>query len=213
MPELYVAAAALAGAAFGLAAERLAVRWPEHEPGYRARTVGWRTAVVGMAGAAVAAGLVLRWQDPLELLLLGAFCAALIVLLATDLDQRILPDVITLPLVAYAATLLLLGRSPLLADLELGLASGLAAGIGAPVLLLASDRLLGGQLGGGDLKLAAAVGLLVGVSRMLAGFMVASIAFAAVLLVLMAVRRLGRRTPVPYGPVLIGAAFIAMLVH
>ncbi len=200
------------GGAFGFAADRLAVRWPEHEAGYRPRRPGWRTAAVTGTGALIAPGLVQRWQDPRDVLLLGVFAAVLVVLLATDLDQRMLPNVLTMPLIGYAAVLLVLGLSPLLADRELAPFSGIAAGLGAPLLLLLSDRLLGGDLGVGDLWLAISIGLLAGVTRMFLGFLVASVAFALLLVVLMLLRRLGRRSHVPFGPVLIGAAFAAMLL-
>ncbi|HWH37715.1 MAG TPA: prepilin peptidase [Candidatus Limnocylindrales bacterium] len=205
--------AAVAGAALGLAADRLSVRWPAHEQGYRPRGIDWRTLVVVAAGAAIFGALVVRWSEPRELAILLVFAAALVVLLATDLDQKMLPDLVTLPLVGLAGVVLLLGWSPLLADREMALLSGLGAGVGAPLLLLLSDRLLGGDLGGGDVKLAAAIGLLAGASRMFAGFLGASLGFALVLLVLMAAGRVGRRTAVPFGPVLVGTAFIAMLVH
>ena len=59
----------------------------------------WRTAVVAL-GAAVAFGLLpIRWQEPRDLVLLGIWFAALTVLVATDLDQRLLPDLVTLPLI------------------------------------------------------------------------------------------------------------------
>jgi leader peptidase (prepilin peptidase)/N-methyltransferase len=205
--------AGLAGAAFGLAADRLAVRWPAHEEDYRPRGLDWRTLALVVAGALVAGALVMRWTEPRDLAVLLPFAGALIVLLATDLDQRLLPDVLTLPSIAYAALLLLFDLSPLLAGREMALVSGIAAGVGAPLLLLASDLLLRGELGGGDLKLAAAVGLLCGVSGMFTGFLVASMAFAIVLLALLALRRVGRRTAVPFGPVLIGTAIVAMLLR
>ncbi len=203
--------AALLGLVLGLAADRLAARWPEHEPGVARRGLDWRTAVLALNGGLVFAALVVRWPDPWHLLVLAPYAAALIVLLATDLDQRLLPDVITLPLIVYAAVVLLAGWSPLLAGKEAALFSGLAAGIGAPVLLFVSDRALHGALGQGDLKLAVSVGFLSGLSRLFGGFLVASVAFAVVLLVLIAVRRIGLRTAIPFGPVIIGAAFVAML--
>lgn len=212
MTELTLLLAAAFGGAFGLLADRLAVRWPDHEVGYQPRPPGWRTAVVAGAGALIAAGLVQRWQDPLDVLLLGIFAAVLVVLLATDLDQRMLPHLLTMPLIAYAAVMLVLGLSPLLAGRELALLSGVAAGVGAPLILLATDRLLRGDLGGGDLWLAISIGLLAGVTRMFIGFLVASVAFALILILLMVSRRLGRRSHVPFGPVLIGAAFAAMLI-
>ena len=98
MTELYAVVAALIGGAFGFAADRISVRWPEHEADYRPRGPGWRTAVVSLAGAGIAAGLVLRWQDPLDIVLLLVFAAGLVVMLATDLDQRIIPNLVSLPL-------------------------------------------------------------------------------------------------------------------
>ncbi len=203
--------AVLAGAPLGLVADRLSTRWPAHEDDYVRRWPDWRTAVVVIAGAAVAGGLVSRWQQPLELAVLAAFCGALIVLLATDLDQRLLPDLVTLPLIGYSAVVLALNLSPLLADKPLGLVSGVGAAIGAPLLLFVTDRLMGGQLGGGDLKLAVSLGLTCGALLLFAGLIVASIGFSIVLLALIAARRLTLKSAVPFGPVLIVGAFVAVM--
>jgi leader peptidase (prepilin peptidase)/N-methyltransferase len=200
------------GAILGVLADRLAVRWPEHEPDTPPRGLDWRTVLVAATGAVVFAAVVLRWPEPRDLLILGAYSAALLVLLATDLDQKLLPDVVTLPLIAFAGIVLVLGWSPLLADKELALVSGIAAGIAAPVLLFVTDYLLKGALGEGDLKLAVSLGLLAGVSRLFTGFLIASIASSVVILALIALRRIGLRTAIPFGPVLIFAAFAAMLL-
>lgn len=108
--------AGVGGLVLGLAADRLAARWPEHEPRVGHRRPDWRTAFVGLTGAAVFAWLVVRWTEPRDLLILGLFCATLVVLLATDLDQKLLPDLITLPLIVFCGAVLLMGWSPLLAD-------------------------------------------------------------------------------------------------
>lgn len=210
--ELPALLAGLLGAAYGVVADRLAARWPEHEEGVAFRKPDWRTVVAAAAGAAVFAGLVLRWSDARDLLLLGGYAAALIVLLATDLDQKLLPDVITLPLIGVTAAILVAGWSPLLAGQPGALASGLAAGIGTPVILLLLDILLKGALGAGDLKLAMSIGFLAGVSRVFTGFVVASVASSVILIALIAARRISLQTAIPFGPVLIGGAFIAMLL-
>jgi leader peptidase (prepilin peptidase) / N-methyltransferase len=207
-----IAAFAVAGAVLGFAADRLSVRWPHHEEDYQPRGIDWRTAVVTLAGAIVFGGIAMRWGDKNGLVFVLGFGAALIVLLATDLDQRVLPDWITFPLIGYSAILLVAGWSPLLATRELGLVSGIAAGIGAPAFLLVTDRLLGGELGLGDVKLAVSIGLFTGVSLIVTGLLAASIGFSVVLLALMAVRRIGMRSAVPFGPVLIFGAFISVLV-
>lgn len=206
-----VAIAAIVGGLFGLLADRLATRWPEHEPGYARRGFDWRTLLVVLGGAAIAAGLVLRWQEPRDLLVLGIYAGVLVMLLATDLDQKLLPDLLTLPLIAYTAVVLLVAWSPLLAATSAPILNGVAAGIGAALFLGVTDFLLRGELGGGDLKLAVAIGLMSGVGRLFSGFLLASIVSSLVLLALMAIGRLGRRTAIPFGPVLIGAAFVAAL--
>ncbi|MFN8518786.1 MAG: A24 family peptidase [Chloroflexota bacterium] len=201
----------VAGAAWGVLADRLAARWPAHPDG-AVRSVDWRSVAVVAASAVTFALLLARWPETGDRLVLGVYLAALMVLLATDLDQRLLPDVITLPLVGYALVVLVLGWDPMLAGKELGLVSGLAAGIGAPLVLLVTDRLFGGALGMGDVKLAVSLGLMSGVTRLLTGFLLATVVGAVVLLALMAVGRLGRRSAVPFGPILIGAGVIATIL-
>jgi leader peptidase (prepilin peptidase)/N-methyltransferase len=204
-------AGGVAGAAWGTIADRLSARWPAHAGGV-VRRVDWRTAAV-VAGSAVTFALLLaRWPETGDRLVLGAYLAALMVLLATDLDQRLLPDVITLPLIPYALVVVLLGWDPLLAGKELGVASALAAGIGAPLVLLVTDRLFGGALGMGDVKLAVSLGLMFGVTRLLTGFLLATVVGALVLLVLIGLGRLGRRSAVPFGPILIGAGVVATIL-
>ncbi len=98
MPIAAVVAGVM-GAIVGFAADRLAARWPVHEVEGR-RGLDWRTAFVVVAGIASFAGLAVRWNEPRDLLVLGIYFAALVVLLATDLDQKLLPDLITFPLMA-----------------------------------------------------------------------------------------------------------------
>lgn len=209
---LLAVAAAVAGALLGVLADRLSTRWPEHEPDYQRRRPDWRTVVVALVGATVGAGLAARWSEPRDLVVLGVYCAALLVLLATDLDQHILPDLLTLPLIVLCGALLIVGWAPLLADKEFGLASGVGAAVGLPVLLFVSDRLLHGELGAGDLKLAVSIGLMSGAARLFFGLIVASVGFSVVLLALIAIRRIGLRSAVPFGPVLILGAFAAAVV-
>jgi leader peptidase (prepilin peptidase)/N-methyltransferase len=79
-------------------------------------------------------------------------------------------------------------------------------------VLLLTDRLFGGALGMGDVKLAVSLGLMLGVTRLLTGFLIATVIGAAILLLLMALGRLGRRSAVPFGPILIGAAVVGMIL-
>ncbi len=205
-------ASAVVGALLGYLADRIAARWPVRED-RGVRSPDWRTPALVLTGAVAYAALAVRWPEPRQLALLGVYFAALLLLMATDLDQRLLPDLITLPLVAAALVLLLLGLNPLLAGKELGVVSALAAGIGAPVFLMATNAFLRGGLGGGDVKLAAGIGLMSGITRLFSGFLLASAASSVVLVALLVARRLKLRSAIPYGPVLIYGGMLAALVQ
>ena len=217
MPLLVLAFGAV-GAAIGYGADRLAARWPAHEEGV-VRGVDWRTVALVVAGAAALGALPLRWSQPLDLGVLAAYFVALIVLMATDLDQKLLPDAITYPL-ALAGVLLLalfvidsgLALNPLLRDKEQPAASALIAAVGAPALLAGTSLVLRGGIGMGDLKLAVGLGLMSGLSRLFSGFLVASAASSIVILGLVLLRRIGLRSAIPFGPVLIVGGMIAALL-
>ena len=193
---------------WGFVADRIAARWPAHETS-GVRPPDWRTGAVAAFGTLSAAAAAVRWTELRDLALVGAMLAALVLLLATDLDQRLLPDEITLPMIPAALAVLILGWDPLLSGKTLGLLSGLAAGIVFPLLFLAGSTVLRGGLGLGDVKLLVSVGLFAGLTALFRGLLLASLGFGAVLLVLLVTRRLALRSYVPFGPVIIFAAALA----
>lgn len=202
-----------AGFGLGLAADRFATRWPEHDdehpPG---RSVDWRTALSALVGAVAIGLLPLRFGgDPLALVVFGAWFVALVVGLATDLDQRLLPDLLTLPVIPVAFVYALSGANPLVGS-EIVLAVAAALAIPA-VLFVPSIPFGAGAFGIGDVKLLVGVGLLVGGSRALGSVVFALVLSGVVLLVLLAARRIGRRTYVPFGPFFIIGALWAVLVR
>ena len=205
----FVLGGVIGGALIGVVADRLASRWPAHPDG-SIRPVDWRTAAVVLAGAAAFGGLVARWDDPRDVLVLGIYIAALIVLLATDLDQRLLPDLITLPLIVYAAIIAVGGLNPVIDD-KAWYSPALAALIG-PLFLAVTDRIFHGSLGMGDLKLAVSLGLMLGLANLFVGFLIGTTAFSAVVIVLLVTKRVGLRTAIPFGPALIAAGVIAILL-
>jgi leader peptidase (prepilin peptidase) / N-methyltransferase len=204
---------AAGGATLGLVADRFATRWPEHDeehpPG---RAVDWRTALVAIVGA-VAFGLVtLRFGgDILALVVFGAWFATLVVGLATDLDQRLLPDELTLPVIPIALVYALSGQNPLVGS---EFATALLAAIAIPAILyLPSIPFGAGAFGMGDVKLLVGVGLLLGGSRALGTVVFALVLAGVVILVLLAARRIGRRTYIPFGPFFIIGALWAVLIR
>jgi prepilin signal peptidase PulO-like enzyme (type II secretory pathway) len=206
-----IGALALVGAAWGFAADRLAARWPSHEDG-SIRPVDWRTPLVVLVGAVAAPLVVERYATlPTALLVLGIYVAALVVLLATDLDQRLLPDVITLPLIGLAAIVLVSGSSIFIRTND-DVLWAVGASIVVPAGLYALSIPFGrGAIGQGDLKLLVSVGLLTGstnlVYALIGGALLAGIVVGALLFV----RRISLKTYVPYGPFLIAGILWVIL--
>jgi leader peptidase (prepilin peptidase) / N-methyltransferase len=190
-------------------ADRIAARWPAHDDGH-VRPVDWRTAVTIVLGGAALGALPARFADPAQVLLFGAYFAAFTLLLATDLDQRLLPNRITWPMMLVSLALAVTGLNPLV---EGHLLSAILAAIVIPGLLFAVSIPFGaGALGLGDVWLLVSVGLLGGLLRAGAGVFVGVMLAGVVLVALLALRRITLRTYVPFGPFLIIGAYWAILV-
>jgi prepilin signal peptidase PulO-like enzyme (type II secretory pathway) len=197
----------------GLGADRLATRWPEHDeehpPG---RRIDWRTAVVGVLGAVAFGLLPSRFGD--DLLALGVFSAWFVLLvigLATDLDQRLLPNETTLPVVPVAAIYAVSGLNPFVGGEWLPAA--IAAVVIPLVLYLPSIPFGAEAFGLGDVKLLAGAGLMLGALRAVNGVAFGLLVSGVVLVVLLVLRRIGRRSYVPFGPFLIIGIFWAVLLR
>ena len=174
------------GFVLGLAADRFATRWPEHDeehpPG---RAVDWRTAASALIGALALGLLPLRFSvtgDLLAVAVFGAWFVSLVIGLATDLDQRMLPDLLTLPVIPIGLLYAASGSNPLVGT---DLVWAVIAAVAIPaVIFLPSIPFGAGAFGIGDVKLLAGVGLMVGGSRALS-----SVVFALL--------RVGRRAGRP----------------
>lgn len=199
----------VAGAAWGFVADRIGARWPAHDDG-SVRPIDWRTLVVVLLGGASLAALPVRVADLGQVLLFGGYFVVLTLLLATDLDQRLLPDLVTLPLIGVTLVVAVAGWSPLVAG-QLGMA--VLAAVAIPGFLFAVSIPFGeGAIGIGDLKLLVSVGLLTGLARSIAGLVVGALAAGVVIGLLLVLRRVTLRTYIPFGPFLIIGAFWAVLV-
>ena len=130
---------------------------------------------------------------------------------AIDLDQRLLPDEVTLPIIPLALLLDVTGRNPLVGG---ELLPALVIAVVVPVgLFLASIPFGAGAFGLGDVKLLIGVGLMTGFLRAFTGLLAGLFAAGLVLTVLLAARRIGRRTFVPFGPFLIFGALWGVFVR
>ena len=212
-PAMTYAVLFVLGGLLGLAADRVAARWPAHEDG-SIRAIGWRTPVtIAIAGLAMAQ-LGVRFDEPHERAIFGAYFVALIVLLATDLDQRLLPDVITLSAIPFALLFAVSGLNPLLeGGLSFGLGGALVAAVALPGLILLLSLPFGRDaIGLGDVKLLVSVGLMSGFARGFIGLFAGAMAMAVVVIVLLVARRITLKSYVPMGPFLIGGAMWGILL-
>ena len=188
----------------GALAERLASTWPPDEA--QRRPIGWRTALLALASGLAAGGIVARsalpwWATGIYLALLGL----LLVLTATDLEQRRLPHVLLDPLIVLA--LLFVPFNPAVDPLMafVGAAAAVAF-LGALALVVR------GGLALGDLYLVAPIGLMLGWPAIFSALFAAAFLSAGASLVLLATRRVGMRSYIPFGPFLVGGALLVLLL-
>jgi leader peptidase (prepilin peptidase)/N-methyltransferase len=205
-------ALAVTGGVWGMVSDRISTRWPAHEePFVAGRKPGWRTVVCGVVGAVGLGLLPGRFSDAPALVAFSAFVAALVLLLATDLDQRLLPDVITLPMIPIAFVYALSGQNPLVGG---GLVPAIIAAVIIPTALYVPSLLFGaGAFGLGDVKLLVSVGLVAGAYRALVGVAFGVLVAGVVIIGLLAARRVTLRSYVPFGPFLVVGALWSVLVR
>jgi leader peptidase (prepilin peptidase) / N-methyltransferase len=161
----------------------------------------------------IVTGLVffLHWQvfGPTPLLLVRvAFACALIVHFMIDLEHQILPDVINLPGIAIGfACSLFLPPGPLLSALGILVGGGLLWAIAEIWLRLRKVD----AMGFGDVKMLAMIGAFLGVKMVVLTFVLSSLVGGIVGGILIASRRGGLATRVPFGTMLAAAALVASL--
>jgi leader peptidase (prepilin peptidase)/N-methyltransferase len=187
---------------------RLAARNREARPTGR-RVIGTAVLLVPVLGASAA------FAGARPALLGFAWVAgAAVVLGAVDLVSHRLPDRVTYPAAvicaaAFLADAVALGTWPAL------LRAALAAGAAFGVATLAAATSPAG-LGFGDVKLLGMLGLVlgwVGWEALLTGVFLGLVVGALAAVTLLATRRVGWRTALPFGPLLLVGAALALALH
>jgi leader peptidase (prepilin peptidase)/N-methyltransferase len=188
------------------------IRWHDNVPllsyallGGRCRRCGTRIPprdpAIEVATAALLAGCVLAFGFSLKALAAGIACGALVVVTATDLERRIVPNLVVLP--AAAAVLALRTVSHPSPEWTLG-------ALGAAGFLFVAALAYPGGMGMGDVKLALLIGALLGRTTAVAillGLLLALVPSA----VLLARHGLhARRLAIPLAPFLAAGAVVAL---
>lgn len=175
--------------------------------------IGLRYPVVELLTALVS--LLVAWRYGPGLACAGALLLswALIALAVIDLDHHLLPDAITLPLL-WAGLLfqMLAGESGAFASLSAGVL-GAVAGYLSLWTIYHGFRLLTGKegMGYGDFKLFAALGAWLGWQLLPLIILLSALTGAVTGIAMIAAGRHAREKPIPFGPYLAGAGFIALL--
>lgn len=171
----------------------ISARYPivELVTGILSGVVVWHFGFTMQAGGA----LVLTW--------------ALISLTVIDLDHKLLPDVITLPILWLG---LLLNIPETFATLQASVI-GAAAGYGILWAVFQGFKLLTGKegMGYGDFKLLALLGAWLGWQFLPLIVVLSSVVGAVVGIAMVTIRGHDRSVPIPFGPYLAAAGWIALI--
>lgn len=175
-------------------------------------TISPRYAVVeaGMAllfGATVAV-IGESWVLPAHLW----FVAVTVVLVLTDLDHKRIPNRILYPGTVVAVALLVAGAA--LDDSIAAAGRGIAGGAAYFLLLLGIALMARGGFGFGDVKLAFLLGVFTAYASwesLAVGVFLAFVIGGVVSLLLLLLRRAGRRDALPFGPSLVAGAYVAIV--
>ncbi|WP_347060452.1 prepilin peptidase [Blastococcus sp. HT6-30] len=188
-------------------AARLAARDARAPAAPRSTALATGFLAAGLAGAVLLCGV-----RPATLALAWGAGAA-VVLASVDLAVHRLPDRVLLPALVVCGAALLADAAVLGTWLPLGRA--VTAGAAAFAVPAAARLLAPAALGFGDVKLLGLLGLVLGWfgwGVLLAGVFLGLLAGALGSVALLATRRAGWRTSVPFGPPLLVGAVLALLV-
>jgi leader peptidase (prepilin peptidase)/N-methyltransferase len=163
--------------------------------------IPWVYPAVEITTAVLVAGCVLAFGPTVEALVAAFFCAVLVVVSATDLSHRIIPNRIVLP----AAAVVLVAQTVLHPSPEWALGA-----LGGAGFLLAAAIAYPGGMGMGDVKLALLMGAMLG--RTVSVALMLGMLLALVPSVVLLVRHgaAARKMGIPFGPFLALGSVLAL---
>ena len=137
----------------------------------------------------------------------SAFVTALVILVGIDLEHRLLPDRVTLPLIAFGLLVSLVPGA--LSPLESLIGAAAGGGIMYGIAVLGDAVYKRETMGGGDIKLAAAIGAFTGWQVLIVALFAAFVLGAIGGVIYLAIG--GREKTVPFGPFLAAGALLAIV--
>ena len=175
-----------------------------------------RYPIVELATALLSAAVVWRYGWEWQSIAALVFTWALVALTVIDLDHQVLPDVITLPLMwlgLLSSVVWQPGPALAIPVDPWSAIIGAAAGYLSLWLVYWAFKLLTGKegMGYGDFKLFAAFGAWMGWQMLPLIILLSAFAGAVVGIALVVVRGRDRNVPIPFGPYLAAAGWIALM--
>lgn len=175
-----------------------------------AASISPRWTVIEICCGATFALVAVVVRDPWQVVLLAPFSAVLIALALIDLEQRRLPNAIVYPATIAAAAWILIVRTLGGSLSPVGGVIGLASYGGAMLLIAVVSR---GGMGGGDIKLAGLIGLVIGAVNLPSVGVAAAAAILSggIVGIVALLRGADRRSALPFGPMLALGGIVAAL--
>lgn len=182
------------------------------------KKISWLNPALEVGMALLFVGMYVWW--PLELSDTGSyiqlvswyvFAVGLVALFVYDIKWLLIPNSIIYPMIVAAiavqATLAIFfdGGTELVKDTVFGLLIG--GGFFYSLFIVSKGR----WIGGGDVKLGMFIGISLGALKAGLALIISFYTAALVVLPLLALKIVKRKTPIPFGPFLIAATFVALL--
>ncbi len=166
--------------------------------------VAWEALLATAGALAIGAVEVHRGHAPISAAMTAGFGAVFVLLAAHDIVYRVIPNRVVYPagLLALALSWAWEGRGPV---------DALIGGAVAFASLGVLRWLTRGGFGGGDLKMAGVVGLVVGYSNLPLAASVTVLAGGVSALALLAIGHLSRRSALAYGPFIALGGLVALI--
>jgi leader peptidase (prepilin peptidase)/N-methyltransferase len=191
----------LAGLLVGPLADRLATNAPLHDPLLRRVSRSPRLVFVVLGTTLLGGACGLVYGFTLEALIAALFCWVLVIVTRTDLEHRLIPDVIVLP----GAVALLALRT-----IDDPSVEWILSALGAGIVLFLIVLVYPSGLGMGDVKLSALLGAGLGVSVVVAMFVGFFAAFVPAAILFVRHGKNARKHAIPLGPFLALGGVIAL---
>jgi len=184
--------------------------WLKARCRYCKASVSWRYPSVELLTAVLSALVIWHFGSGIAGLSALIFLWLLIVMSFIDLDTQLLPDELTLPLMWLGLLINLDGTFVPLRDAVIGAAAGYLFLWLVYWMFLAATGKEG--IGYGDFKLLAALGAWMGWTMLPLIVLLSSVVGATVGLLMIALKRHHRDSPIPFGPFLATAGLLAILI-